>query len=150
MLARTILAALLLASPLALAAEAQGLGVRYSHRFENANLSVSLRTGGSSHGYGRPAYRKSYRGPSLVRSAHSYRRSYRRTWVDGCWTVVDRRVWVPGCHEKVWVDPVYEVVYDECGNRVRTLVREGYWSQVFRPGHYVVKQEKVWRPGYWR
>ena len=74
----------------------------------------------------------------------------RRVWTPGHYEWVMQQVWVPGCAEKVWVEPVYEWRLDYRGNRYQVLVRGGHWEEVIQPGHYESRQVQVWRPGYWR
>lgn len=72
-----------------------------------------------------------------------------RIWIPGRYETVHERVWIPGCTERVWVEPVFRLAYDSCGNRVRLLVSAGHWENVGRPGHYETRAVRVWRPGYW-
>ncbi len=82
---------------------------------------------------------------------HHYRRcAPKRVWVPGCYTTVAKRVFVPGEKRKVWIEPVYETRYDDCGRPVRVLVCEGYWKVHTTPGRYVTKRVKVWKPGHWK
>lgn len=147
---RLITASLLFLAPLALAtpSAAQEFGARYSQRFGNAELSLSLHTGHSGHA-GRPTAR--YRSRPGVR-AGVYRGSRGRgsVWVPGRYELVPRRVWVPACSERVWVDPVYDVRCDVFGNQVRVLVREGFWRIIQHPGHFETRNEQVWVSGHWR
>ncbi len=73
----------------------------------------------------------------------------RRHWVPGHYEWVDRRIWIPGRTERVWMQPVYEWRYDWCGNQYQVMVRAGYWRDVCHPGHYEWRKERVYRPGYW-
>ncbi len=61
-----------------------------------------------------------------------------------------KQVWVPGCAERVWIEPVYEWRLDYCGNRYQVLVRGGHWEEIVQPGHYESQRVKIWKPGYWR
>ena len=71
----------------------------------------------------------------------------RRVWVPGCYTTVAKRVFVAGKRCKVWIEPVYEKRFDNCGRPFRFLAREGHWSVQSSPGYYVAKRVKVWTPG---
>jgi hypothetical protein len=64
----------------------------------------------------------------------------------GHWETVVERVWVPGCPEQVWVQPLYETRYDPCGHPIQVCVRAGYWTTVQRPGHWEDRPRQVWRP----
>jgi hypothetical protein len=64
----------------------------------------------------------------------------------GHWRVIEEKVWVPGRIENVYVDPIYETRYDHCGNPYRVLVRAGCWSTIEHPGHWEIRQRKVWEP----
>ncbi|MEM8712133.1 MAG: hypothetical protein AAGG01_14380, partial [Planctomycetota bacterium] len=46
----------------------------------------------------------------------------------------NERVWVPGFNKQVWVAPVYEWRYDDCGRRYRVCVQAGYHRTVCVPG----------------
>lgn len=58
----------------------------------------------------------------------------------------NERTWVPGYNRRVWVEPVYEWRYQDCGPRYRVLVRKGYHRSVSVPGRYENRQVKVWVP----
>ena len=58
----------------------------------------------------------------------------------------ERRVFVPGTCEDVWVDPVYECRTFGC-RTVRFCVRPGYFRKVFHDGTYRVERHRVWVPG---
>lgn len=72
-----------------------------------------------------------------------------RVWIPGRYENIHQRVWVPGCSERVWVEPVFELRRDHCGNRFRVLVRAGHWTTVHHPGHYETRTVRVWQPGHW-
>jgi len=72
---------------------------------------------------------------------------YGGTWVPGHYELRDTRVWVEGCTENVWVEPEFGFTLDACGNRIRFLVRAGYWRTVHHPGHFEVRTQRVWIPG---
>jgi hypothetical protein len=58
----------------------------------------------------------------------------------------ERQVYVPGCFETVWIDPVFE-------NRryhyrtIRLCVRAGYYQRVWRDPYYRTEKYRVWVPG---
>jgi len=86
--------------------------------------------------------------PSL--SAAYFRGGYEssRVWVPGYHEIVSRRVFVPGPVKRVWVAPQYEWRIGSCGVRY-VCVRQGYWRTVQLPGHYEIRQERVYQPGRW-
>ena len=83
--------------------------------------------------------------------AHGYTGGYvlSRVWVPGQFEIVHQQVWVPGCTQRVWVEPVYGRRVGVCGNHFRVLLRAGYWKNVYQPGHYETRSERVWRAGHW-
>jgi hypothetical protein len=105
-------------------------------------------------GYGkrltRPSHSAALRAPGHARRAPSYRSGVRATpygssYRHGARTVL-RRVWIPERVERVWVEPVFELRFDSCGNELRVLVREGYHEDVVRPGYWVTREVTVpWR-----
>jgi hypothetical protein len=72
-----------------------------------------------------------------------------RTYVPGCYVTRCVEVWVPGCSERVWIEPRYETVVDHCGNVARVLVRAGHFKVIERPGHFETKHVQVWVPGHY-
>lgn len=58
---------------------------------------------------------------------------------------VRKRVWVPGYHERVRFPAVYEDRYDDCGRRVRVLVREAHYERVWREGYWTYERHRVRR-----
>jgi hypothetical protein len=84
-------------------------------------------------------------GPAACRGVYSSS----RVWIPAGFETVLSRVWVPGCTERVWIEPRFELRYDRCGNAFRTLVAAGHHELVHRPGHYETRPVRVWRPGYW-
>ena len=144
---RILAAALALAlSPVfATSGQAQELGLRYTKRFDNGHLSVSLGTGRTyAPSYGRrPLRRSTYTGYSGRSYGHG------RVWIPGRYEVVPRNVWIPGYSERIWVEPIYDLSCDRYGNEVRVLVRAGYYRTHQRPGHYEYQRTRVWRPGHW-
>ena len=117
----SLASALLALGLLASAADAQVTAGRYS----------------GAHAYGN-------RGPVAHRTYASS-----RVWVPGRYATVEERVWVPGCSERVWVEPVYDLALGHCGTRVRVLLSAGHWKTVHHPGHYETRCVRVYRPGHW-
>jgi hypothetical protein len=74
----------------------------------------------------------------------------RRVWVPGRTVTEVRSVWVPERIERRWVEPVWQVRLDSCGNEFRVLIRAGHWSDVCVPGHYEPRTVQVWKPGHWQ
>jgi len=75
--------------------------------------------------------------------------SYRRcapVRAAGHYETIERRVWVPGEREKVWIDPVYETRYDHCGRPYSVMVCPGRWTVRVHPAHYETRCERVWVP----
>jgi hypothetical protein len=70
-----------------------------------------------------------------------------RTFVPGHYETRCVEVWVPGCTERVWIEPCYETVVLPCGNVSRVLVREGYFKLIEKPGHFETRHVQVWVPG---
>jgi hypothetical protein len=75
-------------------------------------------------------------------------RAPRRVFVPGHYETRCVEVWVPGCAERVWVEPVYRTVTVGYGNVARVLVREGGYRVIEKPGHYETQHVQIWVPGY--
>ncbi|HET6203304.1 MAG TPA: hypothetical protein VFI25_10935 [Planctomycetota bacterium] len=58
----------------------------------------------------------------------------------------DRRVFVPGCSENVWVEPVFQSRVFGC-RTFRFCVRPGYYRRVWHDGYYRVERFRVLVPG---
>jgi hypothetical protein len=54
----------------------------------------------------------------------------------------------PRASRCIWISPVYRTWYDHCGHAHSVLVRPGYWQNTCEPGHWEVRQRKVWIPNY--
>ncbi|MEQ1895345.1 MAG: hypothetical protein ABL998_22630 [Planctomycetota bacterium] len=89
-------------------------------------------------------------GPTVRVSPHaSYSHASRRTWVPGHSETRCAQVWVPAACERVWIEPVFELRVDACGNRVRVQLCAGYWTTIQHPGHYETREQQVWIPGHY-
>ena len=103
------------------------------------SLDLGLGVGGSRGG-------KSWR----VRVGYSKNRhvatTYRRVRASGHYDLVEREVWVAGYAERVHRPAEYGV---RCahGRRVRFVIRPARYVDVFRPGHYETRRERVWEAG---
>lgn len=69
-----------------------------------------------------------------------------RGYAGGCYEYRTERTWVAGYNRQVWVEPVYNYHYDNCGVRHQILVQAGYYRNVCVPGRYENRQVKVWVP----
>lgn len=94
------------------------------------------------------AYASSHGSQAL--RGYSHAKAPSRTWIPGGYETVDQRVWVPGCAERVWVEPAFALRIGACGERFRVLVAAGHWRTVQHPGHYEVRRVRVRVPGHWR
>lgn len=89
-------------------------------------------------------------GPSVrVSPFGHYSHAPRRVWVPGHFETRCEQVWVPATSERVWVEPVFELRYDTCGNRIRVQVCAGYWTTVHHPGHHETRERRVWISGHY-
>ncbi len=86
--------------------------------------------------------------PSSYRSSQGYASS--RIWVPGHHEIVCERVWVPGRLERTWVEAVFELRRDACGNTVRVLLVPGHWRTIRHSGHFELRRTRVWQPGCWQ
>ncbi len=102
----------------------------WSADFSNGSISASV---------GRRGHRVSNR-----------RYAPRKVWVAGRYVLEKRRVWVAGTKRKVYVEPVYETRYDDCGRAYQVLICEGHYRVIRDPGCYEIRRVRVWRPGFWR
>ncbi len=102
--------------------------------------------GRSSHG---DRYERSHRNERRVTLSPRAPRNARNRWIAGYYKNVPKRVWIPARYERVWIEPVYETRYDECGEPYRVLVCNGYWKKVYVAGCYETRYVKVWMPGRW-
>lgn len=94
------------------------------------------------------AIRVGSQGVSLDLHSHGRRSRARipRGYDGGRYEYRNERTWVPGYDRQVWVEPVYDWHYDNCGNRHQVLVRAGYYRTVCVPGRWENRQVKVWVP----
>jgi hypothetical protein len=72
-----------------------------------------------------------------------------RHYVPGHYETRASEVWVPGCTERVWIEPRYQTVVLPCGNVSRVLVREGHFRVIQTPGRFETRYVRVWVPGYY-
>ena len=77
-----------------------------------------------------------------ARHSSSYTRSCRVS--SGSYKWVRQKVWVPGYYEKVHVPAEYGYEYDDCGRRVRVLVREAHYQKVWRDGYWKYERRRVY------
>jgi hypothetical protein len=119
-------------------AQAQGgFGIGFTKFGKKSAVSVGFSTGfhgGYHRGYGH----------------HGHVVVVDRCWVPGHYQTVARQVWVPGCVERVYVEPVYDTCVDPYGNVTRVMVRAGYYRNVEVGGRFETVYEQVWVPGYYR
>jgi len=73
-----------------------------------------------------------------------------RQWVPPQTKTIQRRVWVPGGAERIWVPAVYQTRYNTNGNPTQVLVKRGYHKKVPGRGRYVVRSERLEVPGRWQ
>ena len=89
-------------------------------------------------------------GSSRRRSSHrhdNHRVEATRVWVRGHTDRIAYKVWVPERHERVLVPAKYEYRRDECGRRVRVLVRRRHYVTRCIPGRNVTRYRTVYHPG---
>jgi hypothetical protein len=88
--------------------------------------------------------------PTVRASAYGhYSHAPRRVWVPGHHETRYEQVWIAGTSERVWVEPVFELRTDACGNRVRVQICAGYWTTIHHPGHHETRAQHVWVPGHY-
>lgn len=73
----------------------------------------------------------------------------RRTWIPARYGIEQRREWVEGRIERVWIEPVFEVRYDSCGKPFKFCVAGGHYASRRTGGHYETRDVRVWQPGHW-
>jgi hypothetical protein len=95
-----------------------------------------------------------------VRNAHSQHRTVRpsrhqhhdharRVWVSARSERVSHRVWIPERHASYVVPARYEYRRDECGHRVRVMVRRSYTKTRCIPGRYETRYRTVRHAGHY-
>ena len=128
---------LLIASLLAVAAPTASAGdVDFHFGFRNGNVRIGVGVRKDEHRRGRHHGRR----PVEV---------CERTWVRGHYDTVEKRVWIPGCRERVWQPAEYRIRRDRCGHRVRVLVRRAGYRVIETPGRWETHCERIWHPGHW-
>lgn len=82
---------------------------------------------------------------------HLHARGYlsSRVWIPGHYEIVDEQVWVPGFEERVWIEPVFELRRDACGEARRVLISAGHFEVRCRAGHFELRSVRMWQPGRW-
>ena len=73
-----------------------------------------------------------------------------RIWVPGHYSVVCEKTWIPGSERRIWVEPAFELRYDSNGRAFQFCVGGGHWKTICEPGHYEMRDVKVWTPGHWQ
>jgi len=128
---------------LAPTADAGGLDLRFL--FDNhGNFRVGI--GHRSH--------RSYRAvhqPRRVRQTRiRHHHHVRRVWIPACSERVSYRVWIPERYEHIVVPARYEYRRDECGYRVRVMVRRSYTKRRCIPGRYETRYRTVRHAGHYK
>jgi hypothetical protein len=122
---------LLLCAVLAPASRADGFGFSFSK--------------GSKHGAFSVGYSSAPSAPRAYRSHYRHAR-----WVPGHYQTVRERVWVPGCVQRVWVEPRYGWRRDSYGRTYRRCISKGHYAMVEQPGRFEYLDAQVWVDGCWR
>jgi len=137
MFSRSKLPALSLAlcAVLAPASRADGFGISIFKNSRHGAISLGYSTGPNSAWAPAPVYRTPYR--------HA-------RWIPGHYRTVRERVWVPGCVQRVWIEPRYGWRRDSCGRPFRGCISRGHYEMVEQPGRYEFRDSKVWVDGFWR
>ena len=79
------------------------------------------------------------------KSHHSSHSNY-STHSSGYYEYVNKRVWVEGCVERIWIPARYEYRRMPCGEYQRVVVCAGHFDNHRSQGHYQYKSVRVWRP----
>ena len=96
----------------------------------------------------KPRFHVSYDGHKHHRHRPRHR-VCRPVWVPGHFERVRRPVVIPARYESRWIPPRYEYRYNPCGERVRILVRRGFYKKVLvRPRRVDYRYDRVWVPGH--
>jgi hypothetical protein len=72
-----------------------------------------------------------------------------RVWIPGGYETIRQQIWVPGCSERIWVEPIFEWRSGPCHTQIRIQLGGGYWRTVHHAGHYEYQPVSVYRPGHW-
>ena len=71
-----------------------------------------------------------------------------RRFVAGHYEIREERVYRPPRRRRVRIPPVYRTIRDAYGRRRRILVRPGRVRVIREPGRWIVRERRVWVPGY--
>jgi hypothetical protein len=126
---------LVLCAVLAPASRADGFGVSFFKSSKHGAISVGYSNGPGAARACAPVYR--------VRDRHA-------RWIPGHYETVRERVWVPGCVQRVWVEPRYGWRRDHRGRFFRSCLAQGHYERVEQPGRYEYRDAQVWVDGCWR
>lgn len=143
LLTRVALASALLLAP-STSTSAQELSASLGGSRSGLSWSAHLSTGH------RPRLGVSYGNRAGRRPSYAGSHATKRIWVPARHERVARRTWVPGNRQREWIAPLYDTRYDPCGRSYQVIVREGYWHDVYLPGHYKTHYESVRKPVYYR
>jgi hypothetical protein len=76
-------------------------------------------------------------------SNHSSHNSHNSSHSSRHYTYVTKKIWVPGCSQRVWVPSRYEYRRQHCGTIVRVCVSHGHYDTRYSQGHYDYRQVRV-------
>ena len=140
-----MLKALVLTAALAgLAPTANAGGIDLRFLFDNHG---KIRVGvGLPHRHARDAHSQHR---TVRPSKHRHHDHARRVWVPARSERVSHRVWIRERHESVVVPARYEYRRDECGHRVRVMVRRSYTTTRCIPGRYETRYRTVRHAGHY-
>ena len=89
------------------------------------------------------------RNRSVRPSTHRHHDHARRVWVSARSERVSYRVRIPERHERIVVPARYEYRRDECGHRVRVMVRRSYSKTRCIPARYETRYRTVRHAGHY-
>ena len=123
---------------LAPSAAAGEFGISLGKQSKHGSLSLFYSNGGPAYGHASKVC-----APVTTCSVPS------RAWVRGHYESIPQQVWVASTERTVWVEPRYEVRYDNCGHAHTVCVAPGHWQRVCVPGHFETRTYKAFKPGAW-